>query len=273
MGITLFLSGCTSESDLLNEESFLVIAHRGASADAPEHTMESYRLAMEMDADYIEIDLQMTRDGVLIALHDVSVDRTTDGSGEVSEMDLAEIKQLDAGSWFNEKNPDNANDEFTGARIPTLEEVFLEFGDQANYYIETKQPDENEEMEEKLIELLSQFDLLDSSHPHGKVIIQSFSPDSLKIIHELNSDIPLVQLTQNEEQEIPSLEEFGGIREYAVGIGISYKNVDEAYITAARDAGLLVHPYTVDDPEEVERLKSWGAHGVFTNDVGAVKSD
>src|SRR5690606_33927887 len=88
------------QSALLDEEAFLLIAHRGASAFAPEHTLASYQLAMDMDADFIEIDLQMTQDGVLVALHDDTVDRTTDGSGKVAEMDLAVIKVLDAGFWF-----------------------------------------------------------------------------------------------------------------------------------------------------------------------------
>lgn len=260
------------QSALLDEDAFLLIAHRGASAMAPEHTLASYQLAMDMGADFIEIDLQMTKDGVLVALHDDTVDRTTDGSGKVAEMDLADIKRLDAGSWFNAEKPDRAKDEYVGIQVPTLEEIFTAFGDSANYYIETKQPAESEEMEEKLLELLDQFELLDESLPKGKVIIQSFSADSLNMIHRLDDDIPLIQLMDDLEQVTPSPETFELYREYAVGIGISHRKADEAYIDAAREAGLLVHPFVVDKLAEGKKLKSRGATGIFTNDIEAVSS-
>ena len=259
------------QSNLLDSNKFLLIGHRGASAYAPEHTLESYRLAKDMNADYIEIDLQITKDGALVASHDDSVDRTTDGTGKIAELNLAEIKQLDAGSWFNKENPDKAKDEYTGARIPTLQEVFEEFGDDVNYYIETKQPDKRIGMEQKLLALLDQFNLLDESLPKGQVIIQSFSANSLKAIHELNSDIPLIKLAETKEVDNPTKENFELISEYAAGVGVYYKNADKAYIAAAREAGLLVHPFTVDDPKEVEKLKSWGATGVFTNDLEVAK--
>ena len=225
-----------------------------------------------MNADYIEIDLQMTKDGVLVALHDNTVDRTTDGSGKVAEMNLADIKKLDAGSWFNAENPDRAKAEYVGIQVPTLKEIFAAFGDSANYYIETKQPDKSDGMEESLLELLDRFELLDESLPEGKVIIQSFSSDSLTAIHELDGDIPLIQLIDNSEQLIPSLEAFELYREYAVGIGASYRNADEAYIAAAREAGLWVHLFVVDELAEGKKLKSLGANGIFTNDIDAVRS-
>ncbi|MFP3323344.1 glycerophosphodiester phosphodiesterase [Planococcus sp. SIMBA_160] len=259
-------------SALLDEDAFLLIAHRGASAIAPEHTLASYQLAVDMDADYIEIDLQMTKDGVLVALHDDTVDRTTDGSGKVAEMDLADIKKLDAGSWFNAENPDRAKAEYVGIQVPTLEEIFTAFGVSTNYYIETKQPDKSDGMEESLLELLNHFELLDESLPEGKVIVQSFSSDSLTAIHEMDGDIPLIQLIDNSEQLTPSLEAFEPYREYAVGIGASYRNADEATIGAAREASLWVHLFVVDELAEGKKLKSLGANGIFTNDIDAVRS-
>lgn len=276
IGAAVYLLGDASKRDqqsaLLDEDAFVLIAHRGASVIAPEHTLASYQMAIDMDADFIEIDLQMTRDGVLIAFHDDTVDRTTNGSGEVTEMDLADLKGLDAGSWFNAEKPDRAKDEYAGIGVPTLEEVFTAFGDRTNYYIETKQPDKNDGMEEELLELLDQYGLLEASLPKGKVIIQSFSTDSLKTIHELDDDIPLIQLIDSVEQEIPSPETFESYKEYAAGIGVSYRDVDEVYIAAAKEAGLLVHLFVVDELAEGEELKSWGANGIFTNDLEAVGS-
>lgn len=274
--VAVYILGDAGKNDqhsaLLDEDAFLLIAHRGASAIAPERALASYQLAMDMGADFIEIDLQMTKDGVLVAFHDDTVDRTTDGSGKVAEMDLADIKELDAGSWFNAEKPDRAKDEYVGIQVPTLEEIFTAFGDSANYYIETKQPDESEEMEENLLELLDQFELVEESQPDGKVVIQSFSADSLNTIHQLDDDIPLIQLMDDLEQVIPSPETFELYREYAVGIGVSHRKADEAYIAAAREAGLLVHPFVVDKLAEGEKLKSWGATGIFTNDLEAVSS-
>ena len=114
------------------------VSHRGASGYAPEHTITSYQMGEKMHGDYIEIDLQMTKDGQLIAMHDEKVDRTTDGTGSVKEYTLNEIKELDAGSWFNEKYPESAKGEYVGLQVPTLEEIFQKFGKNASYYIETK---------------------------------------------------------------------------------------------------------------------------------------
>jgi glycerophosphoryl diester phosphodiesterase len=111
----------------------LNIGHRGASAYAPERTFAAYDLALEQDADYIEIDLQMTADGVLVALHDDTLDRTARVpeevpkrfcSGPVIKRTLEQIKKCDVGSWFNETYPQYASDEHVGLQIPTLEEIF-----------------------------------------------------------------------------------------------------------------------------------------------------
>src|SRR5687768_6114886 len=125
----------------------ILIAHRGASAYAPEHTLEAYRLALEQGADFVEQDLAVTKDGVLICIHDLTLDRTTnveevfptrfvEDTGTkrwlVNDFTLAEIKQLDAGSWFAPK--------FAGARIPTFEEAIDAVGRRAGLYPELKDP-------------------------------------------------------------------------------------------------------------------------------------
>lgn len=102
-------SAAINQEDLPSPPSkILNISHRGASGHAPEHTISAYQLGEEMKGDYIEIDLQMTRDGTLIALHDTTVNRTTNGEGAVRDLTIEQIKELDAGSWFNERYPDLA---------------------------------------------------------------------------------------------------------------------------------------------------------------------
>ncbi|HEY8531638.1 MAG TPA: glycerophosphodiester phosphodiesterase family protein, partial [Limnochorda sp.] len=94
----------------------LILAHRGASAEAPENTLAAFRLALEQGADGFELDIHRTRDGHLVVCHDERVDRTTDGTGFIGSMTLAELKKLDAGRWFDAR--------FAGERIPTLDEVW-----------------------------------------------------------------------------------------------------------------------------------------------------
>lgn len=252
----LKIMNITSDEDLLSRENFLIIAHRGASAYAPEHTLESYRLAQEMGTDYIEIDLQMTKDGHLIAMHDLTVDRTTDGKGYVKDLTLEEIKSLDAGSWFS--------DAFKGVKVPTLEEVFEEFGHDANYYIETKNTDVNIGMEEELIRLLEKYHLTGKVASSGKVIIQSFDAESLKRIHEMDESIPLVQLISKDEINQYNLNE---VKKYALGVGTHFELVSEEFIQQAKKAELLIHPFTVDDLNMIKELKDKGVTGVFTNDL------
>ncbi|MDN7241185.1 glycerophosphodiester phosphodiesterase family protein [Planococcus sp. N028] len=255
------------EKTLLDPNKFLVIAHRGASVNAPEHTMAAYRLAREMEADYLEVDLQLSKDGVLVAIHDLTVDRTTNGSGIVTEMTLSELKQLDAGSWFNKKFPDMAKEEFVGQEIPTLQEIIDEFGESVNYYIETKKPEKNEGIEDELLDLLNKNNLLDESLPEGKVVIQSFSEESLLRMRSLHPTIPLIQLERDPVLGPEAKKRLEEIREYAVGVGTYFEKIDEEFVKIARDIGLLVHLYTVNTAEVAEKWKEAGANGIFTDNI------
>src|SRR3989475_11639631 len=109
----------------------LVIAHRGASGNAPENTLAAFKKAVALGAAFIETDLQLSRDAHFVAIHDATVNRTTNGQGAVHDMKLAELRRLDAGSWFGS--------EFTGERVPTLEEI-LEFSKKNDvvFYLEIK---------------------------------------------------------------------------------------------------------------------------------------
>jgi glycerophosphoryl diester phosphodiesterase len=245
----------------------LNIGHRGASAYAPEHTFAAYDLALEQGADYIEIDLQMTADGVLVALHDKTLNRTADAPegvperycrGLVSKKTLEQIKMCDAGSWFSP--------EYAGEQIPTLEEIFERYGTNVNYYIETKNPDAAPGMEEELLQLLKENGLLpDPNEPaNWQVLIQSFSAESLMKIHEMNSELPLIQLYwAGTSKSIQS--NLDAVSEYAVGIGPYKQDVDAALVEAAHEHCLAVHPYTVNTEEEMEALIALGVDGMFTN--------
>ncbi|AXK18618.1 TPA: glycerophosphodiester phosphodiesterase [Bacillus toyonensis] len=235
------------------------IAHRGASAYAPEHTIAAYKLGQQLKGDYIEIDLKMTKDGHLLAMHDETVNRTTNGKGLVKEHTLEEMKQLNVGSFFNEKYPNFAKKEFENAKVPTLKEIIEMFGHNANYYIETKSPDEYPGMEEKLLEIVKYYQISD------KVIIQSFSEESLQKIHSLHANIPLVQLLSYKKAVQLNELEIEKYKTYCIGLGMNYKYIDSAYVKKIKKHGLEVHPFTVDNEKDMKKLLSWGVDGMFTN--------
>lgn len=246
----------------------LVIGHRGASGYAPEHTFASYDLALELGADFIEQDLQMTRDGVLIVMHDETLDRTTGRrcTGRVIDHTLDQIRDCDVGSWFNAAHPARARDSYIGARIPVLDAVLERYADRASFYIETKNPADAPGMEESLLALLDRHDLRRAAARDWRVLIQSFSERSLRLIHELDPALPLIQLIHDRAGSARTIQQrLPGIREYAIGIGPSWRSVDRELAHSAQLHCLELHPYTVNDADRMLALSDIGVTGMFTD--------
>lgn len=258
IGLNVFGGGAALAKDI--HKDIVNVSHRGASAYAPEHTIASYDMGEKMHGDYIEIDLQMTKDGHLIAMHDVTLDRTTNGTGSVKDYTLNEIKQLDAGSWFNEKYPYASKAEYEGLKVPTLEEVFKEFGKNNSYYIETKSPDVYPGMEKELLRLVDKYKI-----NKEKLLVQSFSSQSLKVMNELDPSIKLVQLISYKANAEITDAEIKEIKQYAMGIGPNHTYLNEEYVQKVVNSGLELHPYTVNDKERMKQLINWGVTGMFTN--------
>jgi glycerophosphoryl diester phosphodiesterase len=180
-----------------------VIAHRGASYHAPESTRPAYLLARELGADYLELDLQRTRDGVLVVVHDDELSRTSDVAerfperkhSPVSAFTLAELKSLDAGSWFNSAYPARARASFAKLSILTLDEVIdIAEGNpqrQPGLYIETKVPSQFPGIEQQLEERLEARGWLDRP---GRVVLQTFDRNSLALLHEAMPQVPKILL-------------------------------------------------------------------------------
>lgn len=262
----LLIAGCSpheSASSVAGHETEaklpVVIAHRGASGYAPEHTLPAYRLAKEMNADYIEIDLQMTKDGQLIAMHDDRVDRTTNGTGKIRDLTLSQIKALDAGRRINKAFTSTASSPNQRLSVPALQQVIDALGKDTNYYIETKKPGQYPGMEDKLLALLKKNGLIGNGTERSKVIIESFSAESLKNIRDQYPDLFLIQLGTPEKMDLQS------IAEYADGIGPDYRAVTEDFIRQAHEKGLVVHPWTVNTVSDMKKMIDWGADGIFTN--------
>lgn len=233
-----------------------LIAHRGASWDAPEHTLPAYELAIKQGADYVEPDLQLTKDGVLVCLHDTTLQRTTDvarvypdrfveAKGKktwpVAAFTLDEIQKLDAGSWKDAK--------FAGARVPTLQQMIDLVRGQAGIIPETKAPEaygsRGLNMEQALMKLLKA-NKLDAPRVDTKtpVIIQSFSETSLKALRsDHGCKLPLVYLFGPDgysKEKLPSMKAF------ADGIAPSKPAVLEhpEMVPAAHALGMSVTVWT-----------------------------
>jgi glycerophosphoryl diester phosphodiesterase len=269
-----------------------LIAHRGASAYAPEHTGAAYRLALEQGADYVEQDLQITKDGQLVCLHDLTLDRTTDveqvfpgrqrtrdgraqPAWHVSDFTLAEIKQLDAGSWFSAQ--------FAGERILTFQEAIDLIKGKAGLYPETKAPDVygglGFDMEQLVMEVLQKNGLdRPGADPKTPVILQSFSADSLKKMVSMGVTLPLVFLQGDRDRDVwLTKARMPEIKTFAAGIGPSKGIISSQpeIVEWAHAAGLTVTPYTFRSAgqpegrsvrEEMERfLYTFGVDAVFTD--------
>jgi len=272
VGFLIFalVGGASVGSPVRADTPIVNIGHRGASAYAPEHTFASYDLALRLGADYIEQDLQLTSDGVLVVLHDSTLDRTARGdaancTGPVSGRTLSQIKTCDVGIWFNEANPAMARPEYVGLRIPALDEVFERYGRRVNYYIETKSPEASDHMEERLLALLERHRLLKPAARRWRVVIQSFSAASLQKLHTLEPSLPLILLGVAFGTDAQLEQSLDAVAPYAVGIGPAVELMDVSVVGQAHARCLVVHPWTVDEPSDMSSLVDLGVDGMFTN--------
>lgn len=269
----VFLAACSQEEsfsfkkegDLLSQRNFLNIAHRGASAHAPEHTMPAYELGKEMKGDFIEIDLQLSADEEIVAIHDTTVDRISDVSGKVSSFTLEELKELDIGSWFNKKYPTRAKDEFKGLQVLTLEEIIETFGDDINYYLEIKETKNIDKLLDKMFDVLRKYDLIEGKKRKSRLVIHSFQFEYLLKIHEQEPSIPLVQLLRFRKKARISEDRINMIKEYAIGIGLNHRRLSKKFVKKVKDSGLLIHPYTVNNKTRMRKIIEWGVTGMSTN--------
>lgn len=238
-----------------------LVAHRGASAYAPEHTRAAYRLALEQGADYVEQDLQITRDGVLVCLHDLTLERTTNveevfpdryriehgkKTWAVSDFTVAEIQRLDAGTWFNQA--------FSGEKVPTWQEAIDLVRGKAGLFPETKGPEvygsRGFDMEALVLKQLETNRLhLPGADRRTPVIIQSFSPASLRRMRSLGTKLPLVLLISDGDPDRASWLTDEGLKRvasFANGIGPakSLLLTDPTLARRAHALGLTVTPYT-----------------------------
>lgn len=276
LSILLIMYGCTQqqqqqpqqqppiERPSLPNYDFLIIAHRGASAYTTGHTLAAYEMAVNMGADYIEIDLHMTKDGKLVALHD-SVVTLHNAQQAVADVTFDEIQLLFPGKEFHKNHLAYTLPNLEDLRVVDLSEILFHFGDSINYYIEMKSPEEYPGIEEELLLQLREHHLLNRDDATPKVIIQSFDAPSLKEMFALEPSIPLIQLYKFSKEAKLSKKELRELTKYASGVGVNVEAVNRKFIDSMHRARLLVHPYTVNDEELMRSLKKFGVNGIFTD--------
>lgn len=229
----------------------LLIGHRGAAICAPENTLISFEMALEMGCKGIELDVQMTKDGEFVVIHDYSVDRTTNGSGYVSELTYKEIRQLDAGSWFGL--------EFAGQKIPSLEEVLNIMPPDALVNIELKKElHEENHMEGKLVQLLRRSNAIEN------VVVSSFDHMSIKKVKELDPEVKTGLLLYSNLLDVFSYLEQHQLDVYSIHQTEEF--ITDKFVQEAHDRGYKVYAYTVNAVRAFKKCLDVNVDGVITDD-------
>jgi glycerophosphoryl diester phosphodiesterase len=260
---SLILAGCVTPGATATPASaplngrVKVIAHRGASAKAPENTMPAFAAAIAAEIDYVELDYHHTADDELIVLHDATLDRTTDHDERTGEDDvpvasqtLEALRTLDAGRWFGAA--------FAGTRLPTLAESLQATAPHTPVLVERKAGDARACME-----------LLRREKWEHRVMVQAFDWSFLADLHALMPRLPLAALGK-EDLDADKLDAIAATG--ARTISWRHSDLTAAAIAAAHARGLEVWAYTVDDPARIRRLVSYGVDGIITNDPVRTKS-
>ncbi|HEY3008006.1 MAG TPA: glycerophosphodiester phosphodiesterase family protein [Micromonosporaceae bacterium] len=235
----------------------LVFAHRGSSAALPEHTLGAYLRALDEGADGLECDVRLTRDGHLVCVHDRRLERTSNGRGLVSARTLAELGELDFGSWHRATG--------TPEPVLTLDRLLgavREAGRPVRLLIETKHPSRHgADVERRVVDLLAAHRML--TDDDVSVTVMSFSPLALRRIRELAPALPTVQLLEALPPGLrPGRLPFGS---RIAGPGIGLVRTRPGLIPALRAAGNEVYVWTVNEPSDVELVLRYGVDGIITD--------
>lgn len=229
-----------------------VMAHRGLSADAPENTLYAFSDAILVGADFIELDMQQTRDGVLVVMHDSNLKRTTGVNKDIWDVDYADIQNLDAGSWFD---PAYAN-----ARIPTLEETLQFVDKRAKLNIEIKPTKHGSDtLEQDVAELITRYQYTDACY------VTSFSYGSLKKVKEANPEIRTGYLMSVAYGQFYSLK-------YADAFSLNKVFVTSQVVNAAHQQGKQIFAWTVNGMSEVRSLCNLHVDSIITDDPVMVQN-
>jgi glycerophosphoryl diester phosphodiesterase len=225
--------------------------------------LAAFRRAVEIGVDYIELDLHLTKDGEVVVIHDDELERTTNGRGLVHEATLADVRALDAGSWFNRQYPDKAKPEFAGEKIPTLQEALdLVRGTNTKLYLETKNgPFYLPDLEERIVELIQR------SRMQAQVVVESFDHASVKKIKRLDPSLRTAILVGCKPID-PTLNAQAA---QANELAPAWVFATPDFVEAAHRHGYRVMVWTVDDASVMRQMIANGVDGIMTNDPALLK--
>lgn len=229
----------------------MIIGHRGLAAMAPENTLASFRAAAAHGLSMVEFDVRLSGDGVPLVFHDDTLERTTEGTGPVAERDWAEIRGLDAGSWFGPA--------FAGERVPSLDQglrLCLDLGLAVNMEIK---PDHGREAETARVALAAARSLWPDGAPLP--VISSFAPRCLEVARDEAPGWPRAVLAERR----PTGWERIAAEMKAGALHLDHRFLDPAQVAAAAARGLAVRAYTVNEPRRVDQLRAWGVAAVFSD--------
>ncbi|MEU6572880.1 glycerophosphodiester phosphodiesterase family protein [Streptomyces sp. NPDC046805] len=268
---TLLTPTCDARAGGVREQP-VVIAHRGASAYAPENTLPAIDKAARLGFSWVENDVQRTKDGELVVIHDDSLKRTTNveqvfpgrAPWKVKDFTAAEIARLDAGSWFGSA--------YAGTRVPTLKQYVRCVEDNhENLFLELKNPELYPGIERQTLDLLSNEGWLDQPHL-GRLIVHSFSADSLRIVHDLK---PAVTTGFLGTPKMGDLQKYAGFTDL---VDSSHSTISKNYVAAAHafvgphGKRLRVFTWTVDDAATARTVAGYGVDGVITDKPDVVRA-
>ena len=243
------------------EQPVDVVAHRGSSGAAPENTLAAVRLAISQKADVVENDIQRTRDGELVIMHDTTLARTTDVEQvfpdrtpwAVGDFTLAEIKQLDAGSWFAP--------EFAGERVPTLAEWVNAVGEQAGMLLEPKAPELYPGIEADLDKELRSLPAFNRALKADRVVVQCFNHAWLRVYKDRAPDVPVGLLYGNK----PTAAEIAAAATWAQQVNPALGAIDQSTVDEIHTQGMEAHVWTVNAGTDMRRAINWHVDGIITN--------
>lgn len=220
------------------------MAHRGASGLAPENTISALELAIEYGADYAEIDVQLTRDEQVVLLHDMSLSRTTNGSGKIWKYDWVTVAKLDAGSWFHSK--------FSSEKIPTLKEVIDQIRNRLKLNIEIKLSSKQKNLADRVVQVLEEEEFVDDC------MITSFDPKSIHRVLEIDPNMTTGLITHS---GIPPNLEKGVFDVFVCHATI----VDRDLISHIHRVGKKIIVWTVNQETKMKRFIKMGVDGIITD--------
>jgi glycerophosphoryl diester phosphodiesterase len=234
---------------------FQIIAHRGASAYAPENTLPAFRRARELGAVEVELDVQLTSDDQVILFHDATLDRKTAMTGRVRDYTLAELVKVDIGTWFDGAHPE-AEQRFAGTLLDPLASLFEELGRELFYHVELK--DEEPDLPARTVAVIDRFLLRD------RVLLTSFHFAQLERIREHAPELPTCLLIDRAARRDGSVDDWIA-KSGAAGfseVGVPSNELTREHVRDARRQGLLIRAWSIKSLADMEHAIAVGSNGM-----------